>query len=154
MSICRETGVVVDVDVAGLVHVRIDRADACAHCESKGACHALGGANKTITLKVPNTVSAQVGDHVVVALPEVSVIKASAAIYLLPALTLMAGALLGAAVGPRWDIDPNGGALAGVVLGLALGLGALRLIGRGLAGDPRYAPTLVEIVRTEATVTK
>ncbi len=139
--VCKEAGVVVRAE-AHHIYVRIERADACHGCEAEGACRTLGGKAKAVELRVENTLDAKPGDTVVLALPEVNVLKASAAVYLIPAATLIGGALAGNRIGPGEDLS----ALLGAAAGLLVGLGLSRLIGRRLGDDPRYVPKLVEII--------
>ena len=144
-SVCQEVGTVVDVGDDGYASVRIHRVDACHTCEAKGACHALGGAHKEITLNVENTQGARPGDRVVLSLPEVSVITASATVYLVPAAGLVVGAVLGPQAGPAIGAGGDDAALIGAGIGLLLGLGLTRIVSGRIAGNPRYVPTMVSI---------
>lgn len=146
-AVCRETGVVDRVD-RGFAHVSIERVDACNTCESKGACQTLGGKAKDIVIKVENTVGAAAGDRVVLELAEVSVIQASAAVYLIPAVGLTGGAVLGAEMGLGFLSKGDGATLVGAVLGLLVGFGLSHLIARRIASNPELTPRLLEITST------
>lgn len=140
---CQETGSVVGLDGGGRAQVKILRVDACDACEAKGACHALGGGAKSLVVDVENTLGAEVGDLVVLGMPEVSVVKASTAVYLVPAVGLIGGAFAGWRFG---GMEGDGVALLGALAGLLLGFGLARLWSGHLARDPRYVPTLVRVV--------
>ena len=143
-SECFEKGLVTGVAPSGQVTVRLRRVEACHNCEAEGACKAFGGKTEDVEISVENTVNAKVGDEVRVSLLESSVIKASAALYLLPAMGLILGAVLGAELLAIWDRD--GRALLGAVLGVAIGFGLARWIGSRMSRDVRYLPRLTEIV--------
>jgi sigma-E factor negative regulatory protein RseC len=141
-SVCQETGLVTGFDKGGRALVRIRRVEACHTCAAKGACQALGGRTEEMTIPVENTLGVQVGDSVILGLPEGSVIKASAAVYLLPAGGLVGGAM--AAWGLAGTRGGDGMALIGAGAGLLLGLAAARIMTRKMAKDPCYQPKLVQ----------
>lgn len=131
-------------DGSGDVVVRVRQSEACHSCQAQGACASLGGQSRDLMLRVPNALGARPGDQVALALPEASVTQASLVLYLLPALTLVGGALLGAFVGG--GSGANGAALAGSALGLGVGLALTRLIGRRLGRRAAYRPRMSAIV--------
>lgn len=142
---CHETGRVIGKTSAGHVIVQIRRAEACHNCDAQGVCQAFGGKKEDVNLTVSNTLDAHTGDEVVLALPEASVIKASAALYLLPTIGIVFGALAGgwAISSPLLDADTS--ALFGALLGLLVGGVGARLFGKKMERDPRYQPTLVKV---------
>ena len=139
---CKENGLVTGFDRIGRALVKIRRVEACLTCAAKAACQAFGGKTKELVIPVDNTLDVKVGDTVVLGLPEISVIKASAAVYLLPALGVTGGALA------IWYLTgmPSGDgiALVGAGVGLLMGLVAARFVTKKMAQDPRYQPKLVE----------
>ena len=143
---CHETGRVIGLKGAGVAIVRIHRAEACHSCDAKGVCQAFGGKTEDVTLAIPNTLNAGAGDEVVLSLPESSIIKASAALYLLPTVGIVIGALTGA-----WGIAPSPSdadtmTLIGALVGLLIGGVGARLLGKKMAQSPRYQPTLIKVV--------
>lgn len=103
-----------------------DDVSACGSCGDKGHCGKSQAGPRHYAVR--NTVGAAAGDIVVVSVPEGAVLRAAALSYLMPLLFLFAGALVAAA---QWgDGLP---AVLGAVLGLAAGLGALRLMSRRAA---------------------
>ncbi len=147
MSIsCSGSGFVERVLPDGRVAVRVSRAEACMACESKGACQALGGQTKDHLLVLENTVGAEPGQAVQLHLPESSVLKASAVLYMLPALTLMGGAVVGFVLAPSlgWGVDPAAALGAGV--GLALGLVGVFALNKRLGGKSDYIPRIVSVL--------
>ncbi len=146
---CQETGEVVTLHGRDRAQVKIRRVDACDTCDAKGACRALGGGARSLVVDVENTLGAEVGDLVVLGMPEVNVVKASAAVYLVPAAGLIGGAYAGWRFG---GMDGDGFALLGALAGLLLGFGLARLWSGRLARDPQYIPTLVRVMgKSEGT---
>jgi positive regulator of sigma E activity len=70
------------------------------------------------------------------------------ALYLLPALTLVAGAVLGHRGAAALAADPNAISLLGALGGLALGLIGARTFSRRLSSGDRCHPRLTRIVRS------
>jgi sigma-E factor negative regulatory protein RseC len=148
--ICKETGLVTAVDDDGFARVKVHRVEACHSCEAKGPCQALGGKREEVVLRVENTLGAKRGDLVVLGLPEVSVISASAAVYLIPASALIGGALLGADLGPSVGLSSDPAALIGAAAGLLVGLGATWAYSRRISANPKYVPWMIEVRRARA----
>lgn len=149
---CQEAGIVSAAFEDGRIEVRIRRAEACGSCEARGACGMLGGGAEDITLTVENTLGAEVGDEVLLGLSEVAVIKASATVYLIPAINLILGGLIGVGVADFLRADKDAAALLGAAAGLALGLLLSGRIGGKMADDPQYVPTLMQIRNRASTL--
>ncbi len=141
---CQEVAMVTEVTKEGAV-VKIRRAEACHACAARGACQSLGGKTEDISLVVENTLDARPGDMVVLTLPESSVIKASAVLYLLPASGLVAGALAGWLLGPKMGFRTDPASIIGSLVGLVVGLGLAHLAGKRMGRDKRYIPRLTAI---------
>jgi sigma-E factor negative regulatory protein RseC len=112
---------------AGDAWVKIpERASACGSCSSASTCHesqtqnVLNSSSGPRRIKISNTIGAQVGDVVNLTVADGRVLRASILSYLLPALLAIAGAILGQSI--TGDI----GAIAGTLIGLALGFANLR----------------------------
>ena len=137
----RKTGTVISVQ-DDMIEVRFERPEACAKC---GAC---GEGRKTCTtLKL--RAQAQVGDEVVVELPEGRVAQASLLAYTVPLVFFVAGLLAAAPVRSALGLTVPQDLLA-VILGL-LGLGLSLLILRAV--EPRirrrsgWRPQVVSVTR-------
>jgi sigma-E factor negative regulatory protein RseC len=119
--------------------VETSRQSACGHCETAGACGtsllAKQFGQRVIRLEVDNPIDAQVGDQVVLGLPEQLMLRGSLRLYLLPLLLLFAGALLGELLAGRFVVATEPWAILGGLLGLSLWLLLMRNAGDGLAGQ-------------------
>lgn len=126
----------------GIATVELERSSACAKC---GICHL--GETQTIQIEVENSIGAAVGQRVLIAVGERSVLKASAILYLIPLLALVAG------IGLAFLLDhvfglPGKTDWWGIGMGLALFLLAFVAIRRSepaLRKNPQFSPRLVRI---------
>ena len=98
----------------GVVRVVVRRETACGHdCEHCGGCAA--GAGQFLRVEAADALNTAPGDQVVVESATAPVLKAAAAVYLLPMATLLAGYAVGTQL--------SGAAVpAATVLGFLLGL--------------------------------
>lgn len=112
-----------------------------ADCEK---CNACRGAQKQTVLTLKG--QAKPGDAAVVAMPEASLMRASALAYLLPLAALMAGMLLGSVLFP--DKADLAGAL-GAVCGLTLSAILLKLTEHRRRSDSRWQPRITQIIPKE-----
>ena len=115
-------------------------------CESKGACTALGGQVKDHILVIPNPLAAEPGQWVSLHMPESSVLRASAVLYGLPALTLILGAAAGNSMAAGLCIGDDPGTALGAGAGMVVGLGIMWLLNRRLGGRAHYKPHMVSIL--------
>ncbi|MBF0255351.1 MAG: SoxR reducing system RseC family protein [Gammaproteobacteria bacterium] len=83
----------------GRTWVEADRRSSCGQCSASGSC---GGSlfaelfgSRPVRVEVTNPIQAQVGQQVIVGLPEQAMLRGSLGLYLLPLVGLMAGALIG-----------------------------------------------------------
>jgi sigma-E factor negative regulatory protein RseC len=142
---CRETALVKRIVEGGKVEVVIERAEACGSCAARGACQTLGGKTSDLILTVENRLGAEPGDQVVMTLSETSVVAASAVVYLLPTLCLIAGAIAGWKLASTLAFEKDPLSIIGAALGLVLGLWMAHLLGRRMGSNPRYIPKLEAI---------
>lgn len=134
------TARVVAVDGA-MAWLEPEQTTSCGGCASAGACGSKSGQSAAWLTKrrfaITNDDGLQVGDRVVVGVPPGWLLRASAAAYGVPLVTLLAGGILG----DKWW-GGNGAAAIGAVIGLVVGLVIAKLwAGRQMArGDltPRY----------------
>ncbi|QSA98345.1 SoxR reducing system RseC family protein [Methylococcus sp. EFPC2] len=101
----------------GRVWIEKQRKSACSGCQQTCASSVTAGlfAAKTVRIPVFTGQPLQVGDKVVVGIRESALVLASARIYLLPLLALIAGALMGKIAGATDPFVALAG-LAGLVL--------------------------------------
>jgi sigma-E factor negative regulatory protein RseC len=141
---CSEVAEVTGRTKDGRLTVLIRRAEACHSCQAVGACQALGGKTEDVVLVVDdNGTGAEPGDRVALAMAESSVIKASAVLYLLPALGLIGGAVVAGPLGASGGIGEDPAAIVGSALGLGLGLLVAKLVAARLSGTPEYTPRIL-----------
>ncbi len=118
------------------------RQSACGHCAHGGQCGTSALArlfpDRSVTLRVRDTLGVQPGDTVWLGLPEGAFLRGALAVYAVPLLGLLAGA---AAVQGLWRPAGELPVVAGGVAGLALGLLWARRWGRRHAR--RYQPRLL-----------
>lgn len=134
--------IVVRID-GPLAFVESAQANGCGQCKGKAEC----GTGKLSRLlcseprqfKVDNAIAAAVGDDVVVSVADGAVLRGIALVYLLPLVLLVAGAATGNALAVQ-DGQRDGYAVAGAVLGLAIGFVSSRWLG---ARQPRQIPRIV-----------
>lgn len=146
-----ETGKVVAVE-NGRVWVETVRQSACGSCAAQKGC----GQSVLAKLLSPkaNHVSAlcdlelQVGDEVVIGVPEDVVVKGSLAVYFLPMVALMVGALGGNSLALLWSISSDLASGLGALLGFAGGLLWVRWHARAVSRDERYQPVVLRQHRT------
>ncbi len=142
---CRELGLVTGITGENRALVTVHRAEACHSCSVKGACSALGGQTKDLVLEAENDARAQPGDRVTLSMPQSSVVKASMVLYLLPALGLVAGAVLGreVALAQGWITDPA--SITGSFLGLVVGFAISKVLSKKMGQAAKYRPRITAI---------
>lgn len=127
------------------VWVQTIRQSACESCSARSGCgqrvlaSATGGrANQVL---VDNTVSARVGDEVMLGIDEQALLVASLVVYAVP-LVLM---VLASVVGHQLSGGSDLWAIVSAVAGLGVGFG----LGRKLQSDrgDRYQPRLLRVTR-------
>ncbi len=137
-----ESGTVV-ADGRGLVWVETQPRSSCASCAvtscTSSVISGLFG-TRSNCLQLENTLGAVIGDRVVVGIPDELLVRASLLAYLLPAIGMLAGALLA-------DIAGLVPALQGLsaLCGLVAGLVLLRRNSRKPSQQQRYRPQLLRM---------
>lgn len=137
-------GIVVRTE-SSMAFVETQRASACGSCSSKSSCgtSSLAGlmAGKSRFFKVQNPVGAVVGETVVVGLDERALLRGSLALYALPLLMLIAGAVAAGFLAP--SVAREGYSIAGAAAGLAAGVVGVRIVASRLAATSRYQPVIM-----------
>ncbi|MDR0896381.1 MAG: SoxR reducing system RseC family protein [Oscillospiraceae bacterium] len=122
----------------GRVTVVFERPAACENC--KGCLE-----KNCVQLELQG--EASVGDRVQVELPDRSVVKASALMYLVPLAGLLAGLFLGQSLHEIWQLSMNRdvfAALSGGIL-LAMGLLVVYAVDKKLRARQDWQPRIVRI---------
>ena len=114
-------------EVPGLVRLQFETSGGCGRCNENGGCGGVSIAqplcSKPKTLLVPNRFGVQMGDKVLVAIPDALLSQGVTRAYLIPLLLLFAGSILGGALLPviapiQWLVSSDIGAIAGAGVGL------------------------------------
>ncbi len=142
---CIEQGIISRVNGEQAVLIAT-RSEACSACSSKSACNAMGGSPSLAEVTVNNTLGAQQGDRVVVAMPGSSVVQAAGLLYFFPAAALIAGAVAGNAAANSLALDVNLGALIGAAAALVPSLAIVMLVGRRLSQRQDFTPRVTQIL--------
>ncbi len=125
------------------ITVEVVRQSACGTCSAKAGCgvevvsRIAGSRVRTMTLQVRNTIGAEVGDHVIVAVPDAVMVKSSMLVYITPLVLMVLGAILAESLGgpqSRSDLLAVIGAVAGFVMGLAI----VRGLGQHMSRRPEF----------------
>jgi len=140
----KEEGVITGI-VGGIATVRVRRTTACDHCSASGACRSLGG-GRDMEVDVASKTGAKEGDRVLLEMPSSSVIKLAFLAYMLPALALVAGALVGLKLAPRLQLTPELGSLALALAFFAAALLVVRSLGRTIGERKEYQPEMAKIL--------
>ncbi len=125
-----------------------DRQTMCGQCVAKGFCDMLGGGKEMIA-EALNPIGAKPGDTVRIGIPSGTVAKASFVVYMIPAIGLAGGALVGYFAGKSSGADFNLTTLVGCLAGLGISLIAVRLLSNLLGERPSYRPEIITIVHAE-----
>ncbi len=122
----------------------VQRKTSCGVCAAQSSCgtsvlsKVLG--QRPLRLAALNPIGARPGDRVIIGLRDDAMVRGSLAVYLVPLLTLLAGAFMGETL-----LAPAGDGLVAIagLAGLAAGFAWVRLFGRRAAKDPRYRPVIL-----------
>ncbi len=142
-----ETAQVVRV-ADGEVWVETRRQSTCSSCAAEKGCgtatlsRVLG--NRRTRIRVLSEQPLQVGDRVVIGIAEQALVRGSLAVYAVPLLLLLAGAVLGELGAERglWD-NAEVASLALGLGGLAGGLLWLKRFTRQIQSDRNYQPVVL-----------
>ena len=143
-----ETGRVVGLE-GDTVWVETLRQSTCGACSARSGCgHGLlnsalpGGSRALVRARLDTALRQPIAlqDHVEVALPERSFLTAAAALYLLPLLTAVLGALVVEQVWAGVGASADAAVALAALLGLGVGLGAVRWLSRRQLATGSYVP--------------
>lgn len=140
-----ETGRVAAVE-PGFAWVETRRQSSCGSCSARSGCgtsvlsRVLG--QRTVRVRALDRIGAAVGDEVILGLDDGALLRGSFAVYMVPLLALIAGALIAETVAPQWGFG-DGLVMLGGVAGLAAGFLWLRLFSRRAGADARYQAVIL-----------
>jgi sigma-E factor negative regulatory protein RseC len=142
-----ETAQVVRVDGAD-VWVETRRRSTCSGCAAEKGCgtaalsKVLG--NRRTLVRVLADMPLRVGDQVVIGIAEQALVRGSLAVYAVPLLLLLLGAVIGDMGAGRglWDNGEAGSLVLGLG-GLAAGLLWLKRFTRRIQNDAHYQPVVL-----------
>lgn len=83
-----QDGYIVEIIDEDTAMMRMMRMSACAKC---GKCMSASSESEEILVEVDNTIGAKVGDHVVVSMEHINVMKATFLVYVIPMVLLIVG---------------------------------------------------------------
>lgn len=136
-----QIGIVASIEHNGMARVLTDRQGACGGCHSgPGKCRGCLSTSGKLESHVANPINAGIGDVVKISISQGELFKGAALMYLLPILTLVAGAVGGL----RWMNDA--GSVLGGLIGLGIGFWAVARLGRSRRLSRRMTPRITEIV--------
>lgn len=122
------------------------RSASCEGCQSRHACHTMGGGGNEAAVEAINTVGAREGDQVIIEFSTASLMKGTFLIYMLPIICLMIGAAIGVRLTPLF----NG--LNESTLPALVGFGAFILailfvvsVGNRLGKKDAYKPKIIRV---------
>ncbi len=124
--------------------IEVVRKTACGLCgKTRGCGNAFWGklfGHKSTSLKAQNGIGAKVGQTVVVGIDEAALMKSAFLLYIVPLVTMFAGAILA-----MQFVDSDGSAMIGAVVGLVAGFLWVKAhtVGRGY--DERYQPKILRL---------
>ncbi len=114
-------------EVPGLARLQFDVSGGCGRCHESGGCGGVSIAqplcSKPKTLLVADRLGVQIGDRVLVAIPDALLSQGVTRAYLIPLILLFIGSALGGLVLPKlapvqWQLTSDIGAIAGAGIGL------------------------------------
>ncbi|OOZ42024.1 Fis family transcriptional regulator [Solemya pervernicosa gill symbiont] len=137
---------------SGEVWVETQRKSSCGSCAANRGCgtavlsKVLG--NRTTPIRVICDVPVGVGDQVVIAIREEALVRGSLAVYMVPLLGVLLGAMLGEWMAPQLGTAVEMSTIVGGITGMLIGLFWLRLFSRKIGSSPLYQPVVVKRVET------
>ncbi|MDH3974625.1 MAG: SoxR reducing system RseC family protein [Deltaproteobacteria bacterium] len=143
-----EEGKVVKLE-GGYAIIHTERGSSCDGCSAKSSCHTMSDSGgRLMEMRAINSVGAQVGDRVKVAIDSIVLLKSSFLVYVLPLIVMIAGGLLGDNYArnnmPASDPDLVAGAVG--IACLVLSFLLIRLWNKSLEKKKEYQPQVIRII--------
>jgi len=140
-----EFGTIVELRDGRVAVVQCVKHSACQHCPSSGSCQ-LGSDSESMLVEAFNQAGARLNDYVKVVTTTKNFLQSSFLLYIVPIIALLAGALLGQALGEMSGdaIDPSLAAALMGTLWLVVCFLLIRYFTRSLKRE-KYMPTIVAV---------
>lgn len=111
--------------------VTADRRSTCGSCAARSGCGtsrlADYFARRQLRLPIVNSLGARAGDEIVMGIEESALVTGSIRMYLVPLITMMAGAAVGEFMTGQVGAAGESGTLLGAAIGLFAGFGWTRM---------------------------
>lgn len=133
-----EEGIVVEIEG----HKAMVKAGRHAECENCGACPGSGSA----IIAVQNDLGATIGQRVLFEIPEEQPVKGAFLIFVLPLLSIFAGAWLGGLICAALSVSVLLGRISGGVLLLALSAVLVKVLDKHHGRKHGTEPAIVRII--------
>jgi sigma-E factor negative regulatory protein RseC len=139
-------------DVANLsqriARVKVQRTNACESCSLKSGCgqSALSklSSSQCLEIDVDNSLDAEPGDEVLIAIPEAGLMSASLNVYFVPLLLMIVGAVLGSVLDSYAVELSEFWTMSLALLGLIIGFIAARFFGQRKKYDHNFLPKMTK----------
>jgi sigma-E factor negative regulatory protein RseC len=138
---------VVDVE-DGFAWIESERTSTCSSCSVHAGCGTgviaklLG--NRRLRLRAICNIELAPGDHVVIGIPESGLLRGSLAVYAVPLIAMLGGAMLGNGVAGYWvPAYVESGSIAGAAAGLVAAFAWLHFFSRRNGNNPAYQPVVL-----------
>lgn len=141
----KHVGLVLNTSKDRKAEVATDRRDFCSGCKDTRNCRAcLAGARRVVT--VQNTVGARQGEVVSLCLEDSPLWTGALWLYVIPALWLLAGTMIGSGLGEDWQIGETGGAILLGLSGFAVGLIMIAIVSSLLKLAMKITPRIIGVI--------
>ena len=141
----KEQGFVARIVDHQYAEVVTERRDACSGCGASHCCTSLG-ANTRMMTRALNRAGAKKGDRVSISLQALEVTKSAAIAYLIPVISLMTGALMGAGMHQRLELNETASVMMFGFAGLGLGFLTTFFISRWMGSRNNLTPIITHVL--------
>ena len=129
---------------SNMVLVESEANAACSSCAAKSRCISEAEGQKRY-LWIDNTIGAKPGDHVVFEIEGKSVVFSSVLLYLIPAVFLIAGLILGSKYSRILDMEKDMSSAVWGFCGLALSFLFVKIVSDLIKKHKVFVPTLIGV---------
>jgi len=149
-----ENGTVVELKGKHVALVMCEKSSSCKNCPSMESCK-VSDDNRSMIVESHNTIGADVGDRVRLAISSKKFLSSSFLVYIVPLVALIIGAVIGEMIGSGLEngVNPD---LFAAVFGLAFLVGSFLIIKVATKAIPKdtYLPRIIAKVPEEDVVTE
>lgn len=128
--------------------IETQRKSVCGGCAMNKGCGVsvlaqVFGKRRT-EVKVLNNIDARVGDDVIIGVEEGALVNGSLAVYAVPVIAMISGAILGELLAQYWSMQNiEAASIIGGIGGFVAGFGWVRGFARRVSHDSRYQPVIL-----------